>query len=211
MRTDDLIAALADDTRPVRRHAVEMRILTGLAMGAAITAVAVLIIGLRPDMSSAMMTRSFLMKWSYTITLALVGVAAMVQAARPDRAPRALWFAVVPVALMAAGAGYELATTPVSQWENMMMGHSAMTCPVTVGLLSIPILAGLLWSFRALAPVRLRVTGAALGLAAGAAAATLYGLSCDEHTAIFTLTWYSLGIGLAMLAGALVGPRLLRW
>ena len=34
---------------------------------------------------------------------------------------------------------------------------------------------------------------------------------CPEASAIFVLTWYTLGIGLAAGLGALLGPRLLRW
>ena len=77
--------------------------------------------------------------------------------------------------------------------------------------LALPIFAGLLWSFRRLAPTRLRLTGATAGLAAGAWAATLYCLHCPESSALFVLTWYTLGMGLAAIAGALLGPRLLRW
>jgi hypothetical protein len=78
-------------------------------------------------------------------------------------------------------------------------------------LLAIPIFVGLLWSFRRLAPTRLRAAGAAAGLAAGAFSATIYCLHCPEVSAVFVLTWYSLGIVLASALGALVGPRLLRW
>ena len=46
---------------------------------------------------------------------------------------------------------------------------------------------------------------------AGAWAATLYCLHCPESSAMFVLTWYSLGIAFTTLLGALVGPRILRW
>ncbi|MBL7372919.1 DUF1109 family protein, partial [Escherichia coli] len=42
-------------------------------------------------------------------------------------------------------------------------------------------------------------------------AATVYCIHCPEVSAIFVLTWYSLGILLAASIGALLGPRLLRW
>jgi len=57
----------------------------------------------------------------------------------------------------------------------------------------------------------LRLTGAAAGLAAGASAATLYGLHCPEVSALFVLIWYSLGMLVAAAIGALAGPRVLRW
>jgi hypothetical protein len=93
----------------------------------------------------------------------------------------------------------------------MWLGKSWIFCPWLVLLLAAPIFVGLLWSFRRLAPTRLRAAGAVAGLAAGAWAATVYCLHCPEVSALFVLTWYSLGIALAAGAGALLGPRLLRW
>ena len=105
----------------------------------------------------------------------------------------------------------ELARTPARDWLAMWLGQSWMVCPWLVLALALPIFGGLLWSFRALAPVRLRAAGATAGLSAGAWAATIYCLHCPEASAIFVLTWYSLGIVLACGLGALLGPRLLRW
>jgi hypothetical protein len=77
--------------------------------------------------------------------------------------------------------------------------------------LAAPIFVGLLWSFRKFAPTRLRAAGASAGLAAGAWAATIYCLHCPEVSAMFVLTWYSVGIMAAAVTGALLGPRLMRW
>jgi hypothetical protein len=62
----------------------------------------------------------------------------------------------------------------------------------------------LLWSFRRLAPTHFRAAGAAAGLSAGGWAATIYCLHCPEVSAIFVLTWYTLGIALAASVGALM-------
>jgi len=104
-----------------------------------------------------------------------------------------------------------MAKTPSSEWMAMWLGASWKICSRNVFLLAIPIFGGLLWSFRRLAPTRLRAAGATAGLTAGAWAATLYCLHCPEVSAIFVLTWYSLGIALAALTGAMLGPKLLRW
>jgi len=114
--------------------------------------------------------------------------------------------------LLLAGIGIgELSRTPPAQWLALWLGRSWMICPWLVLTLAVPIFVGLLWSFRELAPTRLRAAGAAAGLAAGAWAATIYCLHCPETSAIFVLTWYSLGIMLAAGTGAVLGPRLLRW
>ena len=78
-------------------------------------------------------------------------------------------------------------------------------------LLAMPIYACLIAAIRRLAPTRPMLTGAAAGFAAGALAATLYGLHCPEQAAAFVATWYTLGIGAATALGAIAGRRLLRW
>ncbi len=61
------------------------------------------------------------------------------------------------------------------------------------------------------APTRTALTGAAAGLLAGGASATICGLHCDENTASFVAVWYSLGIAFTVITGAIVGSRALRW
>jgi hypothetical protein len=91
------------------------------------------------------------------------------------------------------------------------MGKSAMICPFLVLGLAVPIFLALLRALGKLAPSRLRSAGALAGVTAGASAALVYCLHCPESTASFVVTWYSGGIALAGLIGALLGPRLLRW
>jgi hypothetical protein len=213
MNTDDLIASLAGDVTPVRRNAVGRRLALGIAAGAAVSAsYALLKWGARPDLAVAMHGFSFWMKWAYTISLAFGALALTAQLARPDtRRLRWMWLLAIPVLLLASVGVFELLRTPQTEWLAMWLGHSWKQCPWRVLTLAMPIFIGLLWSFRRLAPTRLRLAGAAAGLAAGAFAATVYCLHCPEASAIFVLTWYSLGILLAASFGALVGPRLLRW
>ncbi|MAX14123.1 MAG: hypothetical protein CMN59_01250 [Sphingobium sp.] len=213
MNTDDLILRLARDTRPVRRGSVWRRIAIGVAIGGMVAALLTAIgMGMRPDLGVAMQGPAFWIKWGYTLSLSAVALAVTAQLARPDTGRvRGLWLIAVPVMLLACLGFLELARTPPSAWLTMWLGQSWKTCPWRVLSLSAPIFAGLLWSFRKLAPSRLRAAGAAAGLSAGAFAATVYCLHCPEVSAIFVLTWYSLGILLATLLGALLGPRLLRW
>jgi hypothetical protein len=213
MDTEQLIHSLGRDVPRVRRNAVGRRIALGAACGAVFTtALVVAVLGLRPDLRVALHGFSFWMKWAYTISLGLLAIIATSRLARPTGdSLRPLWPLAVP-ALLLTGIGIgELASTPMQQWLAMWLGHSWKVCPWLVLTLAVPIFIGLLWSFRALAPVRLRAAGATAGLAAGAWAATIYCLHCPEVSALFVLTWYSLGIILAAAMGALLGPRLLRW
>lgn len=213
MTTDELIASLSADLRPVGRCAVGWRLAGGVMVGAlASTVLSMATLGLRPDLWLAMHGATFWMISGYTISLAAVAIYVTARLARPNPGSlRRLWLVAVPVlALAAIGLG-ELIRTPRSGWLEMWLGHNWSKCPWLVLMLAAPIFIGLLWSFRRLAPTRLRAAGAAAGLAAGAFSATVYCLHCPEVSAIFVLTWYSLGILLAASIGAFLGPRLMRW
>jgi hypothetical protein len=211
--TDALIAALAGDVAPVRAHALRRRILAGLVAGGLVTLLLVAGgLGFRHDLWAAMHGPAFWIKWIYTGSLAALALAATVRLARPDAGRLGwLWLIALPMVALATVGGVEMARVPSAQWLPMWLGGSWRVCSMLVFLLSLPIFAGLLWSYRAMAPTRLRMAGATAGLAAGAWSATLYCLHCPEVSAIFVLTWYTLGIGLAALLGAWVGPRLMRW
>ncbi len=213
MNTDSLIEQLSKDLKPVPRRAVGRRLLLGLLIGGGVTALLVAaVLGFRSDLGLAMRGINFWMKWAYTISLGASAIAAVARLARPEPVSlRAFWPVAVPFVLLAGIAMAEMAHVPRADWLAMWLGHSWTKCPWLVLMLAVPIFVGLLWSFRRFAPTRLRATGAAAGLAAGAWAATLYCLHCPEVSALFVLTWYSLGILLAAAIGAIVGPRFLRW
>lgn len=213
MQTNDLIHALAGDMRPVSRHMVERRIAIGLAGGAIVTlAVIAATLGFRPDLAAAMHGFPFWMKWSYTISLGVGAILAIMHLSRPDvLRVQWLWLLVIPFGALAAIAVGELIRTPIEGWLPLSLGSSWTKCSLLVAGLSVPLFIGLLWAFRRLAPTRLRLAGALAGLASGACSATLYGLHCPEVSATFVLIWYTLGMMLATLGGALAGPRFLRW
>jgi len=213
MNSDDLIASLSADLRPVPRHALGQKIALGLLGGALLTLLAVTQwLGLRPDLMIAMHGATFWIKWAYTISLALCATLAAARLARPDgRVGTALALMALPVAGLALIALVELAATPSSQWLAMWLGQSWLVCSRNVFVLALPILAGMTLAFRRLAPTRLALAGASAGMAAGAWGATLYCLHCPETSALFVLTWYSLGMIAAGLVGRLLGPVLLRW
>lgn len=213
MNTEQLIESLTRDVPRVSRHAVLKRVAVGLMAGGLVAMLLITVtLGIRPDLRVAMQGFSFWMKWTYTVSLALGASYAITRLARPAPSSlQGLWLLTAPVLVLAGIGVGELARTPSSQWLAMWLGRSWTSCPWMVLTLAVPIFAGLLWSFRKLAPTHLRAAGAIAGLGAGAWAATIYCLHCPEVSAIFVLTWYSLGILLAAGLGALLGPRLLRW
>jgi len=214
MNTEDLIESLASDTRPVPRGLARARVAFAvLAGGLAALVLLSLLWGIRPDLDIAMAGMMFWMKTGYTASIALIGLAGAVVLTRPEaRAPRWLWLALVPVALFAIKAAHEMMNAPSSDVRmDMWLGNSWLVCPAIVLSLSLPIMATLMYAARTLAPTRLRLTGAVIGLASGGVAATIYCLHCPETTATFVLSWYTLGILLAAGVGAILGPKLLRW
>lgn len=213
MNTEQLIDRLAADVPRIGANAVERGLGVGVVFGVALSfALLVATIGTRPDLAAAMAGSTFWMKWAYTLSLSAIALAATARLARPDAGSlRGIWLIAVPFAVIAAIATVDLISAPSERWVSLWLGHSWRTCPWRVLGLAAPIFIGLLWSFRRLAPTRLREAGAAAGLAAGACAATVYCLYCSEASALFLLTWYSLGILLSAAFGALVGPWVLRW
>lgn len=213
MNTEQLIQSLSEDVPSVPRRALGRRIGFGMIGGAIVTmGLVASVLGIRPDLHHAMHGFSFWMKWTYSASLGIGAVFAVARLGRPTPTSlRGLWLLAIPVLLLAGIGIGELASTPSRDWLAMWLGQSWKICPWLVLTLAMPIFVGLLWSFRRLAPTRLRAAGAAAGLAAGAWAATIYCLHCPEVSAIFVLTWYSLGIVLAAGVGALIGPRLMRW
>ncbi len=61
------------------------------------------------------------------------------------------------------------------------------------------------------APTNLVRTGAVAGLIPGGVSAIAYVLHCADDSIPFVAVWYGGTIGLCTLAGAVSGPRLLRW
>jgi hypothetical protein len=213
MTIDTLIDAMASDLKPVPRHAVGRRLVLGMAGGGVVTLLLIsIVLGVRSDLGLAMRGFAFWMKWAYTISLGIGAIVMAARLARPE--PISLtgfWPVAIPFLLLGGISVAEMAHVPPGDWFAMWLGDTWKKCPWLVLMLSAPIFVGLLWSFRRLAPTRLRAAGAAAGLSAGAWAATLYCLHCPEVSALFVLTWYTLGMLLAAGIGALLGPRLLRW
>lgn len=213
MNTNDLIASLSETVPAVSRRTAMTRLILTVAAGLLVTLVMLSVtLGARPDLDVAMAGALFWMKMSYTGSIALIAIAGVLTLARPEASPpRWLWLALVPVLLLTGISMAERASMEFGDWMKLWMGDSWRTCPVLIFSLSLPIGAALMYALRDFAPTRLRLTGALIGLGSGAAAAMVYCLHCPEVGASFVLTWYSLGIALSAAAGAIAGPRLLRW
>jgi hypothetical protein len=212
MRTADLIELLARDVRATSPGVVNRRLLAALVAGGLVTfAIVALWLRCQPLLAAAQQ-QWFWMKAAYTGLLTVAGAIMLrrlsMPGARLGAAPLAA--ALVILAMLALGAGQILSTAPAARL-TLWLGHTWKVCSPLILLLAIPIYACLSVAIRTLAPTRPALTGAVAGLAAGALAATLYGLHCPEQAAAFVATWYTLGIAAATALGAITGGRLLRW
>ena len=212
MRTSELIAALAADPVP-EPVGLGRRVAAALAIGfAASVALYFLLLGPRPDIAAAANTARFWLKFVDSFAFALPSLLLTLRLARPDSKPRklALWL-IAPFVLLGAGVVVELLVVPPGEWLSRLVGDNAMHCTVSIPTLAAPILAALIVSLRAGAPLHPALTGALAGAASAGLAALLYASSCPDDSPLFVATWYPLATLICMGVGALAGRRFLAW
>ncbi|TXL79582.1 DUF1109 family protein [Vineibacter terrae] len=211
MKTDDLITVLARDSSPPWRF---RPVLLAAICGSIIAAAALFFagIGFRPDIAEALGSGRFLFKFVVTITLAVTASLAVGALGSPAGGVRrrGLLLAIAP-ALLAGAALLELAAIPQSQWGRSLVGHNARFCLTLIPLLAVGPLACFLAALRFGAPANPGLAGAVAGLAASGIAATFYAANCDDDSPLFVMTWYPIATMLVVLAGYVIGRKLLRW
>jgi hypothetical protein len=212
MRTDDLIAQLADGLEPVKAGAVTRLLLVALAVGAAASAIVMLsVLGPRHHFAVVIMGFGMWMKLAYTFVVAFFGFWLLERAGRPgaDMRPPAAMLAL-PVLAILLLAGVQMAA-PGADMHRLVMGQSARVCAMLIVMVAAPSLVAAFWALRRLAPTRLGLAGAGAGLFAGALGAFVYAFHCNEDAAPFVAVWYTLGIALTTAIGAFSGRWALRW
>lgn len=213
MKTDELVNLLAtaggavDTNLPARRFTVA--VISGLAGAAVLMAV---FLGVRDDLALDAALAMFWVKLAFPALLALAGVAAAMRLSRPGaplaRLPAAL---AAPVIVLWILAAFSLVQAEPARRATLVFGESWTECAFSIAFLSLPALIAMLWAMKAMAPTRLPLAGAAAGLASGALGALVYTLHCPELAAPFLGIWYVIGMLIPAAAGALIGPRVLRW
>ena len=212
-KTEALIESLSAQVPKVAPGAVARRVALGLSLGALGSAAVMLAwLGPRPDLAEALVTPMFWMKLAYAAATGLIAAVLLARLARPAaRLGVAAAFLAAPFVLVSAMAMLRLAQAPPQAQHGLLMGHTSMVCPWRILAIGLPVLAGAVWAVRGLAPTRLLTAGLAAGACAGGLGGAIYAFACDETSAPFLAIWYTLGIAVLAAAGALAGPRLLRW
>lgn len=213
MKTNDLIDMLATGPDvalapvPVLRNTLLVLaalLLSGILMTATL--------GLLPQLAQAPHQPAFWLKLIFSAALGGAGWFAARRLSRPGSSSGKLLLLVgAPVAMIWLIAAPTLFQSEPELRAGLFWGSTWRYCPALIALMSLPVFAATLSIMRQLAPIRLRLAGAAAGLASGGAAAVVYCLHCPEMSAVFVGFWYLLGMLVPTAVGALIGPRVLRW
>jgi len=212
MKTDELIAQLAGGLEPVKRGQVARLLLGAAALGVVGSVVVMLsMMGLRHDFARAIVSFGMWTKLVYTFAIAVFAFWLVERMGRPGaEMTRPLRMLALPLLAILLLAALQM-SAPQADMPKLVLGHSSRVCAFLVTVTALPTLAATFWALRKLAPTRLTLAGAGAGLFAGAVGAFVYSFHCTEGTAPFIAIWYSLGIVVVTLIGALLGPKLLRW
>lgn len=213
MKTDELVALLAKNAGPVEPDATARRFTMALGWGLfAVMLVMALTLGVRSDIAEAVLLPMFWMKLAFPAWVAIATFCAAIRLARPGmrlgHAPGTLVALIAAVWMVATVA---LLNAAPAERSDLVFGDTWLFCLFAIPLLSIPMFVAAMWAMKGLAPTRLSLAGGAAGLLSGSVSAAVYSLHCPETAAPFLAIWYVLGMSIPAIAGALVGPRLLRW
>ncbi|MFN0219221.1 MAG: NrsF family protein [Hyphomicrobium sp.] len=213
MKTDDMIKALVADN-PVVSRPIGRTIALWLAVGAVVgSAVFMALAGVRADFGYQI-THSweFVLKFVFTLAVLIPALALVRRLARPegDASGLAIWL-ILPVAIMLAAMGYDMATAGAAHATSMVFLPNWSKCVVLIPILSLAPLAAVLTALKQGAPAHPALAGAVGGLLSGAMGATLYASHCDADSPLFVGVWYPLGIVAVTALGGLIGSRLLKW
>ncbi len=213
MKTDDLVAVLSTNVEPVRRGLVG-RTMSMAVAGGAVVALGIMVaaLGLRADLTTTRATIFLLLKIAFALAVIGVAMRYLLRLARPgaDRGISPLTIAV-PFAAIALLGAISLGTAPSSHWDRMILGDEWLECLLSIPIIAIVPFAVVIFAVRRAAPTNLVRTGAVAGLVAGGVSAVAYAFHCTDDSLPFVAVWYGATIVLCTLAGAALGPRLLRW
>ena len=212
MDTDDLIKALAADTR---RPTVALSLVWWGAAGfATVLAAAVFFVtlGPRPDIGAAVQTPRFLIKFVVAVTLAASAFGLLRALSRPgDLWRRALPYLWAAPALLAIAVSGELLLLPSETWTASAIGTNSLICLSYIPLIGIGPLMIFLAALRHGAPTRPALAGAVAGLVSGGIAATFYAAHCTDDSPLFVAIWYTIAVAALTAIGAVGARRLVRW
>jgi hypothetical protein len=213
MKTDELVALLSTNPEPVDRRSVARALYVALAAGSIVSlGIALVGLGIRSDLMTARAFAFLLLKLAFTVGIVSLALVYLTRLARPggERKTSAVLVAI-PFGAIAVLSLISLGFAPSSHWDKMIVGDQWLECLLSIPIIAIVPFAAAIWAVRRGAPTNLVRAGAFAGLIAGGVSAMAYALHCTDDSLPFVAVWYGGTIVLCTLAGAALGPRLLRW
>jgi hypothetical protein len=212
METEQLIRTLAADNAHRARPVGLVLTLALLAAAPISLAMFFTILGMRPDVMTAMHNPFFDMKFVVTLALAISAIAISLHLSRPEASLRGWsWLLLIPAGILALEIGGEMMMPQRLPMMTRLIGSNSRVCMMAIPLLSLPLLAAALFGLRRGAPTRPAVAGAIAGMLSAGLAATLYASHCTDDSPLFVATWYTIATALMATIGALAGSRVLRF
>jgi hypothetical protein len=213
MKTDDLISMLASGAEHELAGDPWRRLVLAIGFGTIVSTILMMkAIPVNPALGTAMRLLEFWERLGFAASIAAISLLLVIRLSQPGvligKAALAL---VAPVLAIWILAGIAFADAEPGQRAALFFGNTWKVCSFLITMLASPVFAASFWALRDFAPTRLRLAGAAAGLFSGAVGAVVYCFHCPELDAPFIAFWYLLGILIPAAAGALIGPRLLRW
>ncbi len=112
---------------------------------------------------------------------------------------------IVPIAAAVAALA---SRTPLADRLYPIHGVECLTYSIGIGLVLGAVITWWLRRGAATSPER---AGTLTGLAAGSLGTLAYSMHCPHSDIVYIGLWYTLTIAVAMLAGRLIVPRMIRW
>jgi hypothetical protein len=211
MKTEDLIAAMAADSRAEPPPGAVLWPALAVALAAAVMVVWVSL-GFRADLLASLGEPVSVMRFVLTGVLGVLGVRLALVLARPEgRGLARLWPVAVPVTAALGLLVWAYVATPAEGRQMALVGKTMTTCLVMIPLLSVLPVAAILLALRKGATTSPTLAGFAAGLGGSGLAAMAYAMHCIEDSPLFYVTWYGLAMGGVTVAATLIGSRVLRW
>lgn len=213
MKTEELIGLLTAGETRVPAHPVGKRFSVALAWSIPAAAlIMACVYGVRSDLAQAMGGMMFWMKLAFAGALAVFASLSTERLGRPGMRVGVVWAGLTaPLILLWLVAIVAIVGAEPAQRAELIFGTTWKTCPFNIALISLPLFAATVWFMKGLAPTKTALAGASAGLLAGALATLIYAFHCPESAVPFVGIWYVLGISIPTVAGAVLGPRVLRW
>jgi hypothetical protein len=207
VRTEDLIADLANGLAPVRRLRPPLRRAAAWLGFAAVALAAAVALhgGFRHDLAARLALPYELVQLVASIATGVLAAVAAFHLALPDRSPRWALLPLPALVLWVASLGWGCLADLARVGPEALVLRTSWGCLRFIAGLGLPLTATMLWALRHAGPVR-PVPVALLG---GLAAAALcsFGLSLFHHldAAAMVLAWHGGAMALVVLVGWAVG------